>query len=223
MRPTAEELEDVGRRVGVPMAAAIVVLSAISIAVGLLITGPLDGSVGRFDLDVERDLVDARTLTLDDLTAAATFFAETVPVSVLWVAAMAVSAWRTGRWRIPVFLLVAIGGEKLTYLLTSLVVGRDRPPVEALGHVYATRSFPSGHIGAAITLYGGIVTAALWRRRAPWPVQAALGSVVAVIAGAVGFSRLYRGHHYPTDVAWGAVLGIVWLVLAARLVLTTDR
>ena len=213
------DVGELGRRVGTPMAAAVVALSALSIGVGLVVTRVLDGSVGRFDLDVERDLADGRTPAVDDLTAAATILAETVPVSVLWAAAMAVAAWRTKAWTIPLFLLVAIGGEKLTYLLTSIVVGRDRPPVEALGHVYATRSFPSGHVGAAITLYGGIVVAARWRRRTSPTLKVALGLGVAGVAGIVGFSRLYRGHHYPTDVVWGAVLGVVWLAFAARLVL----
>ena len=218
MRRWQDEVGVLGREVGVPMAAAVGALTAISVGVGLVVTRVLD-AVARYDLDVERDLADGRTPALDDLTGAATILAETVPVSVLWVAAMAFAAWRSRQWTIPVFLLVAIGGEKLTDLFTSLAVGRERPPVEALGHVYATRSFPSGHIGAAITLYGGIVVALLWRRGAPTAAKVGLGVLVAAVAALVGFSRLYRGHHYPTDVAWGAVLGVVWLAFAWRLVL----
>jgi membrane-associated phospholipid phosphatase len=209
------------------MAAAVVLLAAASTAVGLIITRLLDGSIGDLDLDVARELVDRRTPWADRLTGAATVLADTVTVALLWIGAMAFWAWRTRQWTIPVFLLVAIGGEKLTYLLTSLAVSRDRPSVEPLGHVYATGSFPSGHVGAAITLYGGLVAVLLWRDAPrtwsrPAMVRMSLVVVVVVVALLVGASRLYRGHHYLTDVVWGVVLGLAWLRIARLLVLACE-
>ena len=210
----------VGRRVGVPVTIAIVVLTTLTSGVGLLITKVLDDSVGRWDLDVARSLVDGRTSSLNAITGAATVLADSVTVAVLWVGAMAVGWWRTRRWQLPLFFLAAIGGEKLTYLLASIAVGRPRPPVESLGHVFATNSFPSGHVGAALTLYGGIAVAMLWHgRRSPLAVRIAAGVAVAAVVALVGFSRMYRGHHFLTDVVWGVVLGLAWLALAWRLVL----
>jgi len=213
------------RRVGPPMAVGIAVLTALSAGVGLLVIHGLDGAVDDLDLDVARDLVAGRTATIDGLTSAATVLADTVTVSGLWIGSMAVAAWRTRKLTIPVFLLAAIGGEKLTYLFTSIIIGRPRPPVEPLGHVFATNSFPSGHVGSAIVLYGGIGVAILWHDAAargrwrPAPVWIALGAVVTAITLLVAYSRLYRGHHFLSDVVWGAVLGIVWLALAWRVVL----
>ena len=151
--------------------------------------------------------------------------ADSLTVALLWVGAMVLAARWTRSWKIPVFLLVAIGGEKLTYLLTSIVVGRPRPPVPPLGEVYATNSFPSGHVGSAIVLYGGLVAAALWHdesvRRRTRPVALRVGLTLSVVAitAVVGFSRLYRGHHFVSDVVWGIVLGVAWLAFAYRLVL----
>ena len=215
----------VGRRVGVPTALAIGLLTAVGVALGLLITEVLDGSVGRFDLAVAEDLAASRAPTIDAITGPGALVAGTVTVTILWVGAMAVAGWRTRSWVIPIFLLVAIGGEKLTYLFTGLIVGRPRPPVETLGHVFSTSSFPSGHVGSAITLYGGIAIALLWHRsfvggdRGSRLLPAALGLAAAALTGLVAFSRLSRGHHYPSDVVWGAVLGLVWLLVAWRLVL----
>jgi len=65
---------------------------------------------------------------------------------------------------------------------------------------------PSGHAQNAAIIWGGIAAQA--RRR--WVWVAAI-----VLAGAIGFSRVYLGVHFPTDVlagwAIGAVLLTVWL------------
>ena len=210
----------IGRRVGVPVTVAVVVLTALTTVAGLLITKVLDGSLGRVDLDLANALVDRRTPTLNEVTGAATVLADSFTVAVLWIAAMAVGRVRTRSWQLPIFFLAAIGGEKLTYLLASIAVARPRPPVESLGHVFATNSFPSGHVGAALTLYGGIAVAVLWhRRRSSVGMTSGAAIAVAAVVALVGFSRMSRGHHFLTDVAWGAFLGATWLVLAHRLVL----
>lgn len=220
----SEDLVVVARRAAVPMAILLAVATVVSVVVGLLLGGPLAGSVGRWDLQVVEGLAADRTTAVDRITGVADLFADTVPVAVLWLGAMAVGARLTQEWVVPVFVLFVIGGEKLTYLVTSVVVGRSRPPVDALGHVYATNSFPSGHVGSAVALYGSIAVAIVWHRSRvgrplpPWSGVLAAGGVVA-IAVLVAFGRTYRGHHFPSDVAWGVVLGIVWLAVGWRVVL----
>lgn len=222
---SSSETSDLGHQVAVPATIALVVLTAVSTGVGFFVTKGLGGSIADFDLEVARDLVESRTPGMNAFTAAATVLADSVPVAIAWVAAMAIARWRTGAWRVSAFFMTAIGGEKLTYLVTSMIVGRDRPPGPVLGKVRAANSFPSGHIGAAIVLYGGIVVALLWwdRARRGQPrsrlLHVALAVGVAVIAALVGYSRLYRSFHFPSDIAWGAVLGVIWLALAWHLAL----
>lgn len=207
------------------MTVVLVLLTAVGVGAGLLVTAVFASTLGRTDVDVAEELARDRSPMLTSITGVATVLADSVNVAVLWVGAMAVTAWRTRSWRIPVFLLTAIGGEKLTYLFTSVIVGRPRPSVPAVGVVHATTSFPSGHVGSAIVLYGGLAIAFVWHRRrrlgrtTPPIVVAALAVAVASVGALVGFSRLYRGHHYVSDVVWGVVLGVVWLVVAWILVL----
>jgi undecaprenyl-diphosphatase len=220
--PWREQLAGVGRQVGLPVLGAIVVLALVSVCVGLLVTRVLDGVIGGFDLDLSHTLVNHRTAALDRLTAALTVPADTIAVSVVWAGAVVLAAWRTRSVLLPAFLVAVVGGEKLTYLITTEIVRRPRPPVPPLGHVFATSSFPSGHIGSVITLYGGIVLAFLCydavARRSRHSHAARIGlCVVAVFAVLVGFSRVYRGHHYLSDVVWGAVLGVTWLTFAWHL------
>lgn len=224
-----ETVGTIGRAVGVPVTFALVALTIVGVGVGKFITSDLGGGIDRFDLRVAQQLAEGRRPGMNALTGASTFLADSLTVAILWIAAMAFAAWRTRSWRIPIFLLAAIGGEKLTYLLTSMAVGRPRPTVESLGHVYATNSFPSGHVGSAIVLYGGLVVALLWHDRSrrgqvrPLALRLVAVLVATAITVLVGFARMYRGHHYASDIAWGVLLGFTWLGLAWRTSLRPAR
>ena len=75
-----------------------------------------------------------------------------------------------------------------------------------------TSSYPSGHTGAAVCLYGGIAILLLWLYGARPGVKLAAAALWCVPV-AVALSRVYRGMHYPSDVLAGALLGGLWLSL----------
>src|SRR5262245_32508327 len=148
------------------------------------------------------------------LAEAGTWLAETFTVPVVLVIAIAI-AWRvSSNVAAPAFLAVAVGGEKLLYLVSSLVVGRDRPPVPNVGTNYATSSFPSGHVASAITLYGSIALVIALRR--PAVVRLLVLAVVGLIAAIVAVCRMYAGFHFPSDCVAGATVGVVWLAVTYR-------
>jgi len=105
-----------------------------------------------------------------------------------------------------------IGGVIIEYVLKT-TVHRSRPQYAAAylhGHSY---SFPSGHTMASTICYL-LLAFLIWihprvspvARRFAW---AACGSIVLV----VGFSRLYLGVHYPSDVLGGLAAGLAWLAV----------
>jgi membrane-associated phospholipid phosphatase len=190
---------------------------------GLLLTHAWrDTALVHRDLAVERFFARNRSEPLDAFTEAGTFLADTITVSLLWPLAMLI-AWRWSRsWLPPLFILVTVGCEKLMYLGISVVVDRSRPPVEAIGHAFATKSFPSGHVASAVTLYGSIAVLCCVYG-APLMVRR-LSIIVAVLTPfIVAFCRMYRGFHYPTDVVAGALLGVGWLVVTTRYLLLPSR
>jgi len=183
--------------------------TAVLVVLGLVMVHVVDANGGGVDLRVLEWFADHRSTVLNALTRAGTWLAETIPVLVLTLVTLWWSRRRTRTWWAPVFVAAAVGGEKLIYLVTSVLVRRDRPPVETVGDTYATSSWPSGHVGAAITLYGSIALLVAWfvsPRLGRW-----CAAFAAAAAAVVAFCRMYRGFHYPSDVLAGAVLGAVWL------------
>lgn len=105
----------------------------------------------------------------------------------------------------------------MEFILVNLVlknaVGRIRPYDMVEGLVCITRmphdfSFPSGHTGSSFAVAGAILL----------NMPKKYGITAIVIAAAIGFSRLYLGVHYPTDVLAGAVIGMATAILAGVLV-----
>ena len=218
-RSQKTEIWAVVRRLAPPVVLLGLVLFAVLASTGLLIVHVLEDTVGRWDVEVERSLAENRTELLDRLTGAATWLAETMVVSGLTVLVVAVAWWVTRSWRAPAFLALCVLGEKAIYLVTTLVVDRPRPPVPTIGHVFATSSYPSGHVGAAVALYGGVAVLLVAQRRGSAVLQWAAVLLAVVATAAVGFARMYRGFHYPTDVVAGVVLGLVWVAAMWALLL----
>ena len=72
-------------------------------------------------------------------------------------------------------------------------------------------SFPSGHAFVG-TVFNGLLAAILcdlFPRRRAYIVAAAAALVLAI-----GFSRIYLGYHYPTDVLGGWLAAAAWLAMA---------
>jgi undecaprenyl-diphosphatase len=116
-------------------------------------------------------------------------------VEAWWYAAAALSGW-------------ALSG------LAKLAVHRPRPHViPRLMHGAGWFSYPSGHSMLAPIIFGlGII---VWA--APWPSPAlrrAALVLAALFALSIGFSRVYLGVHYPSDVLGGLLLGTTWSALA---------
>jgi undecaprenyl-diphosphatase len=116
-------------------------------------------------------------------------------VEAWWYAAAALSGW-------------ALSG------LAKLAVHRPRPHViPRLMHGAGWFSYPSGHSMLAPIIFGlGII---VWA--APWPSAALRRSALvlaALFALGIGFSRVYLGLHYPSDVLGGLLLGTAWSALA---------
>ena len=85
-------------------------------------------------------------------------------------------------------------------LLRLIDENADAMDVAAQGY-----SFPSGHSANAVTVYGSLAVHEK-KRKLLWVLAVALPLLV-------GFSRVYVGAHFPTDVLGGWLLGVIIVAL----------
>jgi undecaprenyl-diphosphatase len=202
-----------GRREAALLVAGIVGLTALLLAIGFALTrwSALEG-LRQWDEDVAQWWVGIRTPTLDGLTDIGSSMSDT-PVAIA-ITAVAFLALRltTGRWTLSWIVLAAIGGELLYFLALTSGVGRERPDVPQLDAAPPTSSYPSGHTGAAVALYVCLAVI-VWRRISNRLVAVPLIVVLCLVPMVVGLSRMYRGMHFATDVVFGALGGLLWLLV----------
>lgn len=120
--------------------------------------------------------------------------------------------WLSRRYRVAVLLAVATAGGLALNGVLKHAFARERP--DATLHLVEVRSpsFPSGHSMAASIFYltSGALLARTTKRRSE---KYYLMSCALLLTFAVGFSRVYLGVHYPTDVLAGWCAGAAWAIL----------
>ena len=124
---------------------------------------------------------------------------------------------RRGRGREAVLVVLAFAGAEVLSWSLKLGFRRDRPFFTDPLATESTFSFPSGHSTVSLAVYGAlavVLARQLPRRRRALPLAAA-----AVLVGLIGFSRMYLGVHFLTDVLAGFAVGTAWL---AACVVTLD-
>jgi undecaprenyl-diphosphatase len=135
--------------------------------------------------------------------------------SLFLVAAGGLIVWRlilAGRRRAAVLLIVACLGAEVLDQALKLLVHRPRPDAFFGLSDPLTYSFPSGHATTACCFYGILAAIVGARLRAP-AARIAVWAMAAVMAVAIGLSRIYLGVHYPSDVLGGYVAAVMWLYL----------
>jgi undecaprenyl-diphosphatase len=114
------------------------------------------------------------------------------------------------------FQLLAWGTAGVSEGLKQMM-RRPRPLPEQVRVVIAPlggSSFPSGHVLTYVGTYGFLAILVEALVRDPWLRRAGVGGLL-VLLGGVGPSRIYQGHHWPTDVAASYLIGTSYVIVLA--------
>jgi undecaprenyl-diphosphatase len=198
------------RRLGLALAAAV--LSAIAfaqVAEDYLTNDPL----ARWDVSFARWLAGERNTVGTDVFRVLTFFGSPAAALAVGIAVCFV-LYRRRHLTEAMFLPVVLGGSELLNLILKLSFHRARPEY-AFVHL-DTYSFPSGHAMISTAAYGALAYLA-WSRLRTGRARLLLVVGTAVFVGVIGFSRLYLGVHYLSDVLAGIAGGAFWLSVSIAL------
>src|SRR5215207_4190897 len=111
--------------------------------------------------------------------------------------------------RLATWLAAVAGSAALDQLLKALFA-RPRPHFEHPLLPETSYGFPSGHAMESLVLYGMLAYFAVLAVRT-WRARTAIVFGAALLVLSIGFSRMYLGVHYFSDVVAGFAAGGVWL------------
>lgn len=111
------------------------------------------------------------------------------------------------RWRALEFLLTASVGSIIINQTVKRLLHRARPHLWVTPAPEFDYGFPSGHAMASMTLVAVLIILS-WKSRWRWFVVI-IGTLFVLI---IGWTRLYLGVHYPSDVLAGWMVALGWTV-----------
>jgi undecaprenyl-diphosphatase len=119
--------------------------------------------------------------------------------------------WKKHKKEAITFGIILVMGVIINFSLKQ-IIQRPRPEMSPL-IMESSYSFPSGHAMNATVFYLALAFYFYHftrkKKLSLWVTVTAIGLIILI-----GFSRIYLGVHYPSDVAAGYAVGVWWLVTA---------
>lgn len=175
----------------------------------------IEGDTRAFDEAVLRWVNARATDRFDALALEITVLGDVAVIGVIIMVASALLWVSRHRYSVLLLWIGVAGSGPLIYVLKNLF-GRERPQLfEWRGnYMVESASFPSGHALGSVVAYA-LLAYILVRLEASRPLRYMTFTVALVLIVMIGFTRIYLGVHYPSDVLAGYALGLAWVTLCA--------
>ncbi len=180
---------------------------------GWLASEIFEGETKVFDETIRQAINQTATPALTSLMVFISFIGSAiflVPLGVVVIIIFLRLKWR----RAAVLFVITMAGEIILNLTLKAFYGRTRPDPFFDYPLPSSYSFPSGHALGTFCFYGilaWLVTARLESRT----TKIIIRILAAILIFLMGFSRIYLGVHYPSDVVGGYLAALVWTVTVA--------
>jgi len=185
---------------------ALAVFSWLGRDVILGVTWPLDGAI--------RNGIHAiATPGLTRVMIAASLYggpSGLVPLGIILALVFLFRRWHRG----ALLIGVTMAGAGLLDSILKQIFGRARPSAFFDYPLPASLSFPSGHAFFSASFLGGFAVLISGRVKSRM-LRVLLWVFTIALILLIGFSRVYLGVHYPSDVLAGYAAAVVWVTAVA--------
>lgn len=188
---------------------AFIVFSGITAAFVKIAEEVHEGSTLRYDDAILWYIHHLHNVFFDTFIKMATQLGGLIGVSVLTFICLCFLYWRRKRFAILQLTLSVLGAAAINTLAKGIFL-RDRPHLWERIVTETSYSFPSGHAMASSALAFSIILI-LWHTHWRWWAIVCGGVYVLFI----GFTRMYLGVHYPTDILAGWCMSAAWIIVVA--------
>jgi undecaprenyl-diphosphatase len=201
------------RRFGAWLACSLIAAVGALVFFSWLAEEVLEGETRAFDETARSIVRNYASPTLTSFMQQVTWLG-----SVTWLIAFGicvaiafiVAKW----WRDVALLTVTMVGAIALNITLKLIFRRARPESFFETPLPSSYSFPSGHALLSLCFYGivaSIIAPHLKRRF----VRPLIWATAVLLIALIGFSRIYLGVHYPTDVLGSYAVALFWVVMVS--------
>lgn len=190
----------------------LLVLSLVFLTAFALLASIIDTKIiETFDMKIIDEIQEMKEPYLTSIMRFFSYIGNTVSVMIISLIILVILyIVFKQRKELILFIIVLVGSTGFNLLLKALFQ-RERPTLYTMIEEEGF-SFPSGHSMAALSLYG-IVSFLLWRH-----IPKKMGRVVLILTSTafiliIGFSRIYLGAHFPSDIIGAYLFSGFWLLL----------
>ncbi|MGI8892530.1 MAG: phosphatase PAP2 family protein [Bacteroidia bacterium] len=191
-----------------------IIVSAFIFIVGINLFLEIAEELAENDLHVTDNRIASFFISMrsDNLTQIFTLFTRlgdsysyiiiTILIAVFFIIKM--KSWK--------FILQILVVNILAFIINFFLkgyYGRDRPSTNRLIEA-SYLSFPSGHAMSAAAFYGFLIYLIIRYIKSYW-IKVPLTIICCILILLIGFSRIYLGVHYPSDVLAGFISGLFWV------------
>lgn len=187
-----------------------IVLFVISLSLFLELTEELkDNDLGFYDYYFSEKIQNYRTPSLTSFNQFITHLGDRSTYIILSVVFAAFLLIWTGKWKFALQTTLVLIISSISNIVLKQLINRERPSMDQLVSV-STLSFPSGHAMSAMAFYGFLIYLG-FHLATSLGVKLAIFFTLGALILLIGFSRIYLGVHYPSDVLAGFIGGIIWV------------
>jgi undecaprenyl-diphosphatase len=197
---------------GLPLTIFVIVfLILLGTFVGITDSIVNSAPIVKLDDNFAHFLFGLRTPFLAQVFYVITDFADQITITILGAISLVYLYFKKEIAYLYALIIIFLGTEASIFII-KILINRGRPIADIAYYLETSGSFPSGHSAISMAFFGFITYYLIHHitGRNKKFIITLLGTLLILL---VGFSRLYLGVHFLSDVLGGFIMGGLWLVV----------